>query len=79
MPSLLRRHDEYGHAHFLTISCYRRPRLLDHDVTERVMVGGMQRTRETLRIVRPPRLPRKNGAPVRTLNRAQSTRLVEMM
>ena len=50
MPSRLRRHDDYGHTHFLTISCYRRLRFLDHDAAKRVMVDGMHQTREMLHI-----------------------------
>lgn len=50
MPSKLRRHDEYGHTHFLTISCYRRLRFFEHDAVKRVFVRGMARTREKLGI-----------------------------
>ncbi len=50
MPSKLRRNDEYGHTHFLTISCYRRLRFLNHDVVKRVFVDGLRRIREKLGI-----------------------------
>ena len=32
-------HDRDGHAHFVTFSCYRRRRLLDHDRTKKVVLG----------------------------------------
>jgi len=50
MPSRLRRHDEYGHTHFLTISCYRRLRFFRHDTVKRVFIDGMRRTRDELGI-----------------------------
>ncbi|UCE60548.1 MAG: transposase [Phycisphaerales bacterium] len=50
MPSKLRRHDEYGHIHFLTISCYRRLRFFRHDPVRQVFVDGMTRTRAKLGI-----------------------------
>ncbi len=31
--------DREGHAHFVTFSCYRRRRLLDHDRTKKVVLG----------------------------------------
>jgi putative transposase len=31
--------DREGHAHFLTFSCYRRRRLLDHDRAKKVVLG----------------------------------------
>jgi putative transposase len=31
-----------GHAHFLTFSCYRRRRLLDHDRAKRVVLGVLR-------------------------------------
>ena len=46
MPSKLHRFDEYGHSHFLTISCYRRLRFFDHDSIKQVFVNGMKRTRK---------------------------------
>ncbi len=50
MPSRLRRYDEYGHVHFLTISCYRRLQFFRHDAVKRVFVEGMRRTRAKLGI-----------------------------
>ncbi len=50
MPSKLRRYDEYGHVHFLTISCYRRLQFFRHDPVKRVFVDGMGHTRAKLRI-----------------------------
>ncbi len=50
MPSRLRRIDEYGHTHFVTISCYRRLQFFRHDSVKRVFVDGMRRTRDKLRI-----------------------------
>ncbi|MGB2987180.1 MAG: transposase [Phycisphaerae bacterium] len=50
MPGRLRRYDEYGHTHFLTISCYRRLRFFDHDAVKQVFVRGMAETREKLGI-----------------------------
>jgi putative transposase len=32
-------HDDDLHAHFVTFSCYRRRRLLDHDRAKRVVLG----------------------------------------
>ncbi len=48
MPSKLRRYDEYGHVHFLTISCYRRLQFFRHDLVKQVFVDGMDRTRSKL-------------------------------
>ena len=50
MPSKLRRYDEYGHIHFLTISWYRRLQFLRHDPVKRVFVDGMGHTRAKLGI-----------------------------
>lgn len=50
MPSRLRRHDEYGHVHFLTISCCRRLQFFRYDSVKQVFVEGMQRTRNKLHI-----------------------------
>lgn len=50
MPSKLRRYDEYGHIHFLTISCYRRLQFFRHDPIKRVFVDGMGHTRAKLGI-----------------------------
>jgi hypothetical protein len=41
MPSKLRRYDESGHIHFLTISCYRRLQFFRHDPVKLVFVDGM--------------------------------------
>ena len=32
-------HDDQLHAHFVTFSCYRRRRLLDHDRAKRILLG----------------------------------------
>jgi len=48
MPSRLRRYDEHGQAHFLTVSCYRRLQLFRHDGVKRVFIDGMHRTRAKL-------------------------------
>jgi putative transposase len=37
-----RTYDREGHAHFVTFSCYRRRRLLDHDRTKRIVLGVFQ-------------------------------------
>lgn len=50
MPSKLRRIDEYGHTHFLTILCYRRLQFFRHDSVKQVFVDAMRRTREKLGI-----------------------------
>jgi putative transposase len=34
-----RTYDREGHAHYVTFSCYRRRRLLDHDRAKRVVLG----------------------------------------
>jgi putative transposase len=34
-----RTYDREGHAHFVTFSCYRRRRLLDHDLAKRIVLG----------------------------------------
>ena len=46
MPGRLRRYDEYGHTHFLTISCYHRLRFFQHDTVKQVLVNGMVHARE---------------------------------
>lgn len=48
MPSRLRRHDEYGHTHFLTISCQGRLQFFRHDSVRQVFIDGMRRTRNAL-------------------------------
>ena len=50
MPGKLRRINEYGHTHFLTISCYRRLQFFRHDAVKRVFMNAMHRTREKLGI-----------------------------
>ena len=34
-----RTYDREGHAHFVTFSCYRRRRLLDHDRSKKIVLG----------------------------------------
>jgi putative transposase len=34
-----RTYDREGHAHFVTFSCYRRQRLLDHEQVKRIVLG----------------------------------------
>ena len=46
MPSRLRRHDEFGHIHFITFSCYRRLRFFQDDSIRRTFVDAMRLTRE---------------------------------
>ena len=42
MPTQLRRHDEPGHTHFWTVSCYRRLTFFWHDAMKRVAVDGLR-------------------------------------
>ncbi len=42
MPSRLRRHDEPGHTHFWTVSCYQRLTFFWHDAMKRVVVDGLR-------------------------------------
>lgn len=42
MPSHLRRHDEPGHTHFLTVSCYRRLQLFHDEGMKQVVVEAMK-------------------------------------
>jgi putative transposase len=53
IPGMNRRtnHDDEPHAHFLTFSCYRRRRLLDHDRPKRIVLGVLN-----------SQLDRRNGA-----------------
>jgi putative transposase len=46
MPSRLRRYDEPGHAHFWTISCYRRLQFFHDDGMKRVAVTALARMRQ---------------------------------
>ena len=45
MPSRLRRHDEFGHIHFLTISCFRRLQFFRHAAVRLSFVRAMQAVR----------------------------------
>ncbi|HWE36421.1 MAG TPA: transposase [Isosphaeraceae bacterium] len=51
--SARRLYDREGHAHFVTFSCYRRRRLLDHDRAKRIVLGvlGSQLAMQTGRCV----------------------------
>lgn len=42
MPSQLRRHDEPGHTHFWTISCYRRLQFFHDDGVKRVVIEALR-------------------------------------
>ncbi|MBN2562372.1 MAG: hypothetical protein JXQ75_15715 [Phycisphaerae bacterium] len=48
MPSHLRRHDELGHVHFLTISCYHRLPFFGSAGARDVIVNCMDRARQRL-------------------------------
>ena len=50
MPGRLRRHDDYGHTHFLTLSCFRRLPFFRHGTVKQVFVDGMSHTRQRLGI-----------------------------
>jgi len=50
MPSTLRRHDQFGHVHFLTICCYRRLQFFRHDSVKLAFVDAMKRVRVALNI-----------------------------
>jgi putative transposase len=45
MPSRLRRHDEFGQVHFLTISCFRRLQFFRHDAVKLSFIRAMEVTR----------------------------------
>ena len=47
MPSRLRRHDESGHLHFLTVSTFRRLQFFRHRSVRDAFVGAMRTVRET--------------------------------
>ncbi|NOS99661.1 MAG: transposase [Phycisphaerales bacterium] len=47
MPSRLRRHDEPGHIHFLTVSTYRRLQFFRHESVCDAFITAMTRTRES--------------------------------
>ncbi len=42
MPSRLRRHDEWGHIHFVTFSCFRRLQFFRHEIVRDTFVGCMK-------------------------------------
>lgn len=42
MPSKLHRHDEFGHAHFWTISCYRRLQFFHDEGMKRVVIDALR-------------------------------------
>lgn len=48
MPSHLHRHDEPGHAHFWTISCYRRLQFFHDDGMKRVVIEALRALQTTL-------------------------------
>ena len=45
MPSRLHRHDEFGHIHFLTISCFRRLQFFRHDAVKQAFIRAMTAVR----------------------------------
>lgn len=48
MPSHLRRYDEPGHVHFLTVSCYRRLPFFNEPAMRNIVVHGMDESRRRL-------------------------------
>ena len=50
MPTRLRRHDEPGHTHFWTVSCYRRLTFFWHDAMKRMAVEGLRVLQDKLGI-----------------------------
>lgn len=50
MPGKLRRHNDYGHIHFLTISCYRRLQFFRFDSIKMEFIEAMKHVREKLNI-----------------------------
>ena len=50
MPSRLRRHDEFGHIHFITISCFRRLQFFRHEIVRNAFVDAMRHVRQKLQI-----------------------------
>ena len=46
MPSHLRRHDEPGHIHFWTVSCFRRLGFFHDEGMKRVVINGLRRLQE---------------------------------
>ena len=47
MPSRLRRHDEWGHVHFVTLSCFRRLPFLRHSGVRDALIKCMCEVRDT--------------------------------
>jgi putative transposase len=45
MPSRLKRQDEPGHVHFLTVSCFRRRQFFRHDNVKLAFINAMRRVR----------------------------------
>jgi putative transposase len=45
MPGRLRRHDEFGHIHFLTVSCFRRLQFFRHDSVKLSFIRAMDDVR----------------------------------
>ena len=50
MPSRLRRHDEFGHVHYVTFSCFRRLQFFRHPNVSDVFVESMKQVRSNLAI-----------------------------
>ncbi len=50
MPSRLRRHNEYGHIHFLTFSCFRRLRFFNHENVRDAFIEAMHLVRDSLAV-----------------------------
>lgn len=50
MPSRLRRHDEFGHIHFVTISTFRRLPFFRNDECKTALIEAMVKTRARLHI-----------------------------
>ncbi len=46
MPSHLRRHDEPGHSHYWTISCYRRLQFFHDDGMKRVVISALRQLQQ---------------------------------
>jgi len=50
MPSRLRRHDEWGHIHFVSVSCFRRLPFFRHESVRDAFVGRVAHVRRKHRI-----------------------------
>ena len=50
MPSRLRRHDEHGHIHFITSSCFRRLQFFRHESVKQAFIDAMKLSREKFAI-----------------------------